>query len=415
MTNATTESIALVRDDARVNPITGRPAGFREIALLLAGSCLSVLGAVLLAPVLPAMAAAFVDVPGSAVLVPLTLTIPALFIALLAPLAGRLADRWGRKRVLIVALFGYAVVGTAPLWLDSLIGVLASRALVGVAEAFIMVCCTASIADYFFGARRARYLGLQAAVTTIAATILLALGGVLGASGWRAPFWLYTVSAVIAVAAIFIIWPIRQTDDGREQKAERLAPMQWRPLILPVVVSFAAGIIFYALIVELSFLLAERGVTSTATLGGLAALASLATAAGSFLFQSLARLGVRVLLSASLVVSGIGYVIVMVAGNVPVLMVGAVLAGFGGGLLLPTLITWAISGIPFELRGRASGVWTSSLFLGEFICPLVVAALAAATGSLAVAVGIIGVFGIVLGGLIAAFLRGQRSLTGDVR
>jgi MFS family permease len=413
MTNTTIDRSAAVVNDARVNPKTGRPAGIPELVLLLAGSCLAVLGAVLLAPVLPAMAHEFADVPGSEALVPLTLTIPALFIALLAPLAGRLADRLGRKRVLIIALCGYALVGTAPIWLDTLAGILVSRALVGVAEAFIMTCCTASIADYFLGARRARYLGLQAAVTTVAATVLLAIGGLLGASGWRAPFWLYSVSVLIAVGMIFVIWPIRQTDDGRERKADRLPPMQWRPLILPILVSFAAGVIFYALIVELPFLLAERGVTSTAALGGLAAISSVATAAGAFLFHWVTRLGVRGLLAASLAVTGLGYVVMMLGSSVPIVMVGAVLAGFGGGLLLPTLITWAISGVTFELRGRATGAWTSSIFLGEFICPLVIAALAAATGSLSIAVGIVGVAALVLAGLIGLLMRSPQSLVGE--
>ncbi|MFT4212899.1 MAG: MFS transporter [Microbacterium sp.] len=414
MTNTTLDGgPGHVVNDARVNPRTGRPAGFAELALLLAGSCLSVLGAVLLAPVLPAMSEEFADVPGAEALVPLTLTLPALFIALLAPVAGRLVDKLGRKRVLIVALLGYAVVGTAPLWLDTLAGILASRALVGIAEAFIMTCCTASIADYFLGGRRVRYLGMQAVVTTGAATIFLALGGLLGASGWRAPFWLYTVSAVIALGVIVVIWPIRQTDDGRERNAEKLAPMRWRPLILPIVVSTAAGVIFYTLIVELSYVLAAHGVTSTATLGGLAAISSLATAIGSFLFHWVTALGARVLLAASLALAGIGYVVIMVAGAVPLVMAGAVIAGFGGGLLLPTLITWAISGLPYELRGRATGAWTSSIFFGEFLCPLIVAALTAATGSLGTAVGIVGVAALVIAALIAVLMRSPRPLVSE--
>lgn len=53
-------------------------------ALLMAGSCLPVLGAVLLAPVLPRMQEHFEGVAGSEALVPLVLTVPALSLALLA-------------------------------------------------------------------------------------------------------------------------------------------------------------------------------------------------------------------------------------------------------------------------------------------------------------------------------------------
>ncbi|WP_166799339.1 MFS transporter [Paraburkholderia dipogonis] len=56
--------------------------------LLLVGSCLPILGAVLLAPLLPQMAQHFAAVPHAGVLVPLVLTMPALMVGLLGPSAG---------------------------------------------------------------------------------------------------------------------------------------------------------------------------------------------------------------------------------------------------------------------------------------------------------------------------------------
>lgn len=95
------------------------PAGRLPAAVLMAGSCLPVLGAVLLAPVLPRMQDHFAGVPGSAALVPVVLTVPALALAVLAPFAGVIVDRLGRKRLLVAATILYALFGTAPLWLDS--------------------------------------------------------------------------------------------------------------------------------------------------------------------------------------------------------------------------------------------------------------------------------------------------------
>jgi MFS family permease len=70
---------------------------------------------VLIAPVLPQMAMEFADVPDVDVLVPVVLTVPSLIIGLTAPFAGFLADKIDRRRVLLVALVAYAVVGTASL------------------------------------------------------------------------------------------------------------------------------------------------------------------------------------------------------------------------------------------------------------------------------------------------------------
>src|SRR5215217_6215537 len=110
------------------------PAGRIQAGLLVAGSCMPVLGAVLLAPVLPTLSQAFADTPGVALLVPLTLTLPALFVALFSPLAGWVADRVGRKQLLIGAMLAYAVFATAPLWLQTLGSIALSRVGVGIAE-----------------------------------------------------------------------------------------------------------------------------------------------------------------------------------------------------------------------------------------------------------------------------------------
>jgi MFS family permease len=409
MTNALTESApgALV-GEARVNPRTGRPAGLREIAFLVAASCLSVLGAVLLAPLLPQMAREFASTPGSSALVPLVLTIPALFIALLSPFAGRIVDKLGRKRVLVIALFLYAVLGTAPLWVVPLGGILITRIGLGITEAFIMTCCTTLIADYFVGSKRERYLGLQALVTAVAATVFLAIGGAIGSSGWRAPFWLYAVSIVLAIGMIVVIWPTRQDSDGNERAAEKLPPMNWRALAAPVIVSVFGGLVFYTLVVELSFVLTERGVTATASIGLFSALASLATAAGALGFRWLIRLGVRTLLAGAFGLAGVGMIVIMTASSVTVVMVGAVITSFGAGVLLPTLINWAINGLEYDQRGRGTGAWTAALFFGEFLCPLIIVGLGAAAGGLTTAIGIVGIASLVVAVLLGITLRTPR-------
>src|SRR6188472_1579408 len=118
----------------------GRSAGLPQLILLLAASCLSVLGAVLIAPVLPQIAQEFAGTPGVEVLVPIVLTAPSLVIGLTAPFTGFVADKIDRKRVLLIAMVVYAVVGTAPLYLGSLQSIIISRVLLGVCEAAIMTC-----------------------------------------------------------------------------------------------------------------------------------------------------------------------------------------------------------------------------------------------------------------------------------
>jgi MFS family permease len=387
----------LLAGDVAVDPATGRPAGRAQALVLLASSCLSVLGAVLLAPVLPRIADAFAGTPGVEALVPVLLTAPALVIGLTATFAGRVVDRFGRKRLLVASLAVYALVGTAPLWLSSLPLIVASRVLVGLAEAAIMTCCTTLLADYFHGHERQRYFGLQMVFTTVSATVFFAVGGALGSTSWRAPFWLYAVSLPLALLAARFVW---QPEGLPRHRAGVLVPLVWRTLRRPVLVTLVGGLLFYVLIVELSFKLDQLGVESTSTIGTVSAVASLGTAAGAFLSGRVAAREPAVTVPVALGVSGVGLIGLGLAGSVPVVVATAVVTGFGNGLLLPSLLSWALASISLQQRGRATGIWTSALFIGQFVCPLVVLALSGALGGLDSALLVLGGVGVAVALLV---------------
>src|SRR6478752_4006020 len=275
-------------------PATVRKAGTLQGILLLAGSCMPVLGSVLITPVLPQLSEHFADVPGAEILVPMIVAIPALIIAIFAPFAGQIVDRLGRKTLLIIAMFAYAVVGTAPAWLEGLPEILISRVLVGVCEAAIMTVCTTLIVDYFHEPRRRnKYLGLQTVVTTLAATVFIILGGALGVGGWHTPFWIYALSLVIAIPMIFSLWEPSRADTTDAHAAATKVPVPWRRLRLPLVVALFGGFSFYVMLIETSYLLVANGVdaSNTAIIGAVAAGASLVTAAGALTFPKLAVRG----------------------------------------------------------------------------------------------------------------------------
>ena len=390
--------------EVATHPVTGQPAGRAQALVLLFSSCLSILGAVLLAPVLPLIEDAFADTPGVSALVPITLTVPALVIGLTALVAGRVVDRFGRKRLLVGALVAYAVFGTAPLWLPTLPLIVASRALVGLTEAAIMTCCTTLLADYFHGSQRERYFGLQVVFTTISATIFFGLGGALGSASWRAPFWLYAVSLPLAALAARYVW---QPEGLPRDRSAHLVPLPWATLRRPVIVTLVGGLIFYVLIVELSFKLDDLGVQATSTIGLVSAVASLGTATGAFLFGRLAPRGPGFTIPVAFLFSGVGLVGLGLAPNVPLVVLAAVVTGFGNGLMLPSLLSWALVSLNLQQRGRGTGVWTSALFIGQFACPLVVLALSGAIAGLDSALLVLGAVALVA----AVIVRSQRPAT----
>src|SRR5689334_16693456 len=86
----------------------------RAIALLMAASLTTMANATI-SPALPGLARLFVDDPNTAMLVRLLVPAPSLSVALCAPFAGLVADRWGRRPLLLVGVTLFVIAGCAGL------------------------------------------------------------------------------------------------------------------------------------------------------------------------------------------------------------------------------------------------------------------------------------------------------------
>ncbi|KAB0622262.1 MFS transporter [Castellaniella defragrans] len=365
----------------------------RHAYLLLLCGCMAVMASVLIAPNLPLMQSHFAAVPGADYLVPVTLTLPALVVAVLSLFIGAAADRVGRKALLVLGMALYALFGTAPVWLDSLDLILASRLGVGLAEALIAICCTALIGDYYSGLQRDRYLALNTTFSSISAVLFLGLGGVLGEYGWRTPFAVYAGSLALMLAVSLMLWePVRRVpaQDGGAGESEDEFSASRQCLICLVTV--LGAVLFMAIQVHIGYLMEAVGVRSPAVIGGVAAAGQLAVVLGSLAFRVLLRMGTTTLLRLALSfgVPAVGFLIVGSAATDRGVLAGVLVTGFGAGLMLPTLLCWNMEGLPGRKRAFGTGAWMAAFFGGQFLTPLLVVGLSKAVGGVGAALAWIG-------------------------
>ena len=349
-----------------------RQAGLAQGVFLILGSCLPVLGAVLLAPVLPDVQRAFATTPGVAVMTPVMLTLPALMIGICAPFAGMAVDRIGRRRLLLVTLVIYSLIGTAPLYLPSLPAILVARAGLGMTEAVIMTVCTTLIGDYFTGARRETWLSLQGAAASLAAMMFFGVGGALGTFGWRTPFWLYAAGIVLLPAAFALVWePKREQAQPVVASAPR-GGLPWPVLLIAYPFAVITGMALLMMPIQAGFLLNTLGIFSPAIIGLTASANQGAVFIGSLMFRPINKFGYAMMFGISFVAAGGGLLLASQARGQTGVLIGGVVNGFGAGLLLVGLINWALASLPWAIRGRGTGGFMSCVFIGQFISPLFV-------------------------------------------
>lgn len=355
------------------------------IALLLPIT-LTTMAIVLLAPVLPKLTVEYAHVPGHAWLVPMVLTLPSLCVAVLCPFAGMLGDRFGRRRLLLASFVLYAALGVAPLFLADLHHILISRLGVGVAESLIYVLSTTMIGDYYEGEQRDRWLAGQTAFASVSALVFFNIGGLLGEMGWRVPFAVYA-SALVMFALI-----LRYTWEPTDQSAATAQPATGRKLDwtgfplgkLAVIagITIYGSIFFYTVQIQASAGLAELGLSSAARIGFLTSLASLGVPLGTFVYSRIGRLGVGKLLLAEFGLLALGFMLMGRSGMTAGFLAGCFINQVGAGMLLPTLLVWSMSILPFEFRGRGTGFWQSAFALGQWLSPLTVTFFAMQLGGL---------------------------------
>jgi EmrB/QacA subfamily drug resistance transporter len=144
-----------------------------------------------------------------------------VFAALLMP-AGGLADRFGRRRMMLIGLGVFLIASVLCGAADSSLVLNAGRALQGVGAAMLLTSALAVIGHTFQSEmERTKAWGFWGSCMGIAMTAAPLLGGALMATlGWRWAFYINLPACLILIAAV-----LRWIPESRNQQAARLDPI----------------------------------------------------------------------------------------------------------------------------------------------------------------------------------------------
>jgi MFS family permease len=379
------------------SPTTKRQAGPLQGITLLLPITMAVMGIVLLVPVLPEILKEFSGIRGSSYLVQMgVLTMPAGCVLVFSPLAGWLSDRYGRRPILIAAMFLYAFAGIAPIFLSNLWAIIATRVAVGMCEAVILTVTTTMISDYFVGSAREKWLASQTAVASMSALLLFPVAGRLGAVyGWRGPFWVYLVSLVLLIGVVLFTWE----PTHEEQRSVSNVRFPWVRMLSICALTVFAAVMFYSFQTQAGIALDALGVHDPAHRGDYTTWASIGVPVGTVLFWIAARLPITLLLCLEFTLIGGSYLSMGHAATPGAFTAAAFLNQVGCGLVLPTMLTWATRGLAFEIRGRGNGMWQGAFAIGQFVSSGVVTLMATFMSGVLGAINGLGIAGLAAGAL----------------
>lgn len=306
---------------------------------------------------------------------------------LAAPVMGALADRHGRRPVILLSLAGLTVAEAAFLAAQTSLSLICIQFANGVVTAGLLPASMGLIADLFSEDKRARWTGVVMSSYGAGFTLGPAIGGVVcDRWGLKAPFML---SAGIGLTAfLFAAHALPETRDPRSRsEAPRSSGARRRfwSGVLPTPVGCVLAMLALDFLVVFAFALVEPvlmfhaydalGFTAT-QLGILVGGYGLSMASAQIaLGGSSDSMGRRPVIAVGFVLNAALYVGLIAVSNFWAVLTVAALGGIGSGLISPALGAAYLDLAAEEDRSRIVGMKEAASSFGCVVGPLTIAVL----------------------------------------
>jgi MFS family permease len=276
------------------------------------------------------------------------------------PLAGRQADRRGRRIVLVIGSLAMAVGGVLYLLSTSVPSLIAARLVVGAGEGAVYTAGATWAVDLAPADRRGLALGLFGLAVWGGLSLGPIAGELLRSGVGYDSVWILTAALPLAGAAI----AVRLPEPKRSLLAGPPAPSALFPRAArrPGAALALANVGYAALAGFVVLHLRARGIGGGASV--FTAFAIAVFASRLVLSRVPDRAGARRTATAAGCLEAAGLTIIASAGSLSVALAGAIVVGVGFSMLFPSLALMVVGGVGDDRRGSALGAFTAFFDIG---------------------------------------------------
>lgn len=330
----------------------------------------------------------------------------------MAPVIGVLADRHGRKRILVpcLSLFGLSAIASS--FAPTFAALLAIRFIQGIGSAGLINLAVVLIGDHWNGIDRTRLIGRNSAILTVCLAIIPSVSGIIGdVLSWRWSLALGAVGLPLAAVSARLLPEARPGTELTigDQLRGAAAVLRQRSVLTVL----AAGVMLFTVIFGV-FLTAlpvhldqEFGLGPGARGLILSTFAVGASIASFNLGWLRSRLSSRTMLIAACALIAITAAALGLAPTVALVVVAAILYGLGDGTAIPALQDLITGAAPQEQRAAVMAAWVSGIRLGQAVGPLGAAALFGVTSTSTTMLVGAGLFALVAAAMVVAPLPAE--------
>jgi len=301
------------------------------------------------------------------------------------PILGKLSDRYGRKRLLIVSMLGTLASFTLLSVSVDLTGIIASRVLDGIFSGQIPIV-RAYVADITGKKERTDVMGKMMASFSLGLIIGPSIGGLLGELNWRYPvvfgMGLSAFGTILVFKILVESMPPKRVAEIKARKVANSAnqprgtsadSLLTRPILLRLTQVFLQVLAFNAFISTLPLVLDERFHVSPSQIGFLFSVfgVELIVFSGLALKRILNRFGEAKLLVVSITILVFSFVIYPFIDNFWSLFAFITPPVVAMALFRPIVQSTLTKAAPESRQGEANGWGTTMQGMAQVIAPLV--------------------------------------------